>query len=381
MEWMFLLIVVLVVVALILKNVSNGRTEKEQSPYEQQLALLTPAERSFYGVLMQVVGPESIVFSKVRVADILKPISGMDRSSWQTAFNKISAKHFDFVLCDSKTLAIKMVLELDDSSHQKKARVSRDAFLDSACKSAKLDLKRIKTQRAYKVDDVRSQLFGDSVGESISVAPVLERLRPEIAPNFQVFDLHMSQEGFVKVSSELKEAHRRTPQIYVHVGVEGGLKNQVLRIGRAKNGTYNRWMQTGNGHKNTFFWSIGVSDHYGQKNAEAYSNYLLFFAALFNQKTKLYVIDVKEEEMSDKEVELINEYNPIWEQYKSLLKSSKHYPTLTGKNRDLTIANAVAKLGAARQLIFAQRKLSDGSAKKLPDIVSLEIRSEKEWSQ
>ena len=381
MEWMILLLVVLAVLALILKTTWIGTLDKEQSPYEQQKALLTPAERSFYGVLLQVVGSEFIVFSKVRVADVLKPIGGLDRSNWQIAFNKISAKHFDYVLCDTKTLAVNMVIELDDSAHQKKKRVSRDVFLDSACKSAKLDLKRIKAQRTYRIEGVRDQLFGGPAGVSVATDPVLDHVDTEEMSSFQVFDLHMSQEGFVKVSSELKEMHRRSPQIYVHVGVEGVLKNQVLRIGRAKNGTYNRWMQTGNGHKNTFFWSIGESDRYGQRNAEAYSNYLLFFAALFNQKTKLYVIDVNEEEMSAKEDELIREYNPIWEQYRSLLKSPKHYPTLTGKNRDLAIVDAVAKLGAARQLIFAQRKLSDGSAKKLPDIVNLKLRSEKEWGQ
>jgi hypothetical protein len=379
MEWILLLAVLIVIAALIIKNGSSDTIEKEPPLYEQQPAFLSPAERSFYGVLLQVVDSNTVVFSKVRVADVLKTIRGLEPSKRATAFNKISAKHFDFVLCDAKTLKVKMVVELDDSSHQKKARVIRDEFLDSACRSAKLALMHIKAQRAYRIEEVRFQLFGITAADSAPEATVVGQLKPGTTDETSVFDLDMTPEGFDKVSSELKEAHRRTPQIYIHVGVEGNLKNQVLRIGRAKNGTYNRWMQSGNGHKNTFFWSIGESDSYTQKNAADYPNYLLFFASLFNQSTKLYVIDVNQDDMAAKETELIREYKPIWEQYRDTLRYSNKYPTLTGKNRNQAIVDAVAKLGAARRLIFAQRKLSDDSAKKLPDVVNLGLRSGKEW--
>lgn len=77
------------------------------------------------------------------------------------------------------------------------------------------------------------------------------------------------------------------PQVYVHVGVEGLFANQVIRIGCAKNGAYNSWFTSGNGHKNVFFWAIGESDQYGSINATSYSNYLLFCAELYGIKTKL----------------------------------------------------------------------------------------------
>ncbi|NND00002.1 MAG: DUF2726 domain-containing protein [Gammaproteobacteria bacterium] len=377
MEWMLLLVVVLIVTVLIFARVSKTNPAQQPTPYEQRNSLLTPAERSFYGVLLQAVGPEFIVFSKVRVADLLKPIGGLARSEWQTAFNKISAKHFDFVLCDSQTLAAKMVIELDDRSHRKNVRKSRDVFLDTACASAKLDIKHVAAQRTYRVGELKAQLFGNEVTDTIADATPP---KPGDRVNAQAFDLHMSPEGFAKLSSELKAVHGGAPQVYIHVGAEGELKNQVLRIGRAKNGTYNRWMQAVSGHKNTFFWAVGESDGYTRKNAVKYSNYLLFFAALLNQKTKLYVIEVEAENMLAKEKELIKEYTPVWEQFRDTLKNSEEYPTLTGKNKNLAIVNAVAKLGAAQRLIFAQRKLSDDSAKKLPDVLSLGLRSEKEWS-
>lgn len=393
MEWILLLVVLLVIAALLLKNISRTEPEQSQPLYEQQKAFLTPAERSFYGVLLQAVDAKTAVFSKVRVADVLKPVPGLDRSKWQTAFNKISAKHFDFVLCDIKTLSVHMVIELDDSSHQKKARVNRDDFLNSACKSAKLDLIRVKAQKAYRIEELRVQLYGTTVSSSnertIETAKVkaaaieptaMESSTPSNAPKVSAYDLLMSVEGFAKVSTELKEAHPRAPQVFVHVGLEGSLKNQVLMIGEAKNGAYNRWMQAVNGHKNTFLWSIGESDHYTQKNASEYTNYLLYFAALLNQQTRLCVIDVSLDQMATKKRELIKEYRPIWDQYRDTVKSSDHYPTMTGQSKDQAIVNAVAKLGAAKRLIFAQRKLSNDSIKKLPDVIALGLRSAKEWN-
>lgn len=42
------------------------------------------------------------------------------------------------------------MVELDDTSHQRKSRVDRDAFLDGACKVTGLELKRLKVQRGYQ---------------------------------------------------------------------------------------------------------------------------------------------------------------------------------------------------------------------------------------
>ena len=42
---------------------------------------------------------------------------------------KIQAKHVDFVICD-KDMHIKVIIELDDSSHDKKDRKERDEFVD-----------------------------------------------------------------------------------------------------------------------------------------------------------------------------------------------------------------------------------------------------------
>lgn len=152
--WIFLIIGFLLVLGLVLKG---GETKGTYS-YSLIPTLLSPAERSFFGVLNQAVGDTALVFAKVRVADILKPEKGMNRSNWQRAFNRISSKHFDFVLCKKDDVSIICVIELNDSSHQSKKRQVRDEFLRGVCESASLSLIEISAKRAYNVKEIGNQL-------------------------------------------------------------------------------------------------------------------------------------------------------------------------------------------------------------------------------
>jgi len=153
MEW----IIFLVIVVVILLGATKSPKEKGYA-YRQRGPLFTKAERSFLGVLEKSIEGKYRVYGKVRVADILSPEKGLDRKSWQVAFNKISAKHFDYVLCENSTLDIVAVVELDDKSHGSKKSVARDALLQKACESAKLKLIRFPAKANYQVPVVRANI-------------------------------------------------------------------------------------------------------------------------------------------------------------------------------------------------------------------------------
>jgi len=127
--------------------------------YKIKSPLFSPAERSFYGVIVQAISDKALIFGKVRVADILSPAKYSSKSEWQTAFNKVSRKHFDFVLCHPKTLSVLCVIELNDKSHLETDRIKRDNFLKLCCESAKLPLVQFDTKYAYTVPDLLSQLI------------------------------------------------------------------------------------------------------------------------------------------------------------------------------------------------------------------------------
>ncbi|MGB3296840.1 MAG: DUF2726 domain-containing protein, partial [Phormidesmis sp.] len=97
---------------------------------------------------------EQIVCGKVRVADVLQPVSGFSKSQWQTAFNFVSAKHFDYVICDKNTLCVVATVELHDKSHNNASRANRDEFLRKACQSAGLPLFEFKAKSAYVAEDI-----------------------------------------------------------------------------------------------------------------------------------------------------------------------------------------------------------------------------------
>jgi ssDNA-binding Zn-finger/Zn-ribbon topoisomerase 1 len=127
-------------------------------PYQRTGALFSPAERSFLGVLHQAVGNNAAIFGKVRVADVVEPETGLSRSDRQSAFNRISGKHFDFLLCDNENLSVICAIELDDRSHQSKNRHQRDEFLQGVCEAAGVPLIQVPAKSGYVIEDVKQMI-------------------------------------------------------------------------------------------------------------------------------------------------------------------------------------------------------------------------------
>ena len=158
MIWIVIAFIVLTLVILFIKTSQQGRSSPQHS-YNKIDSLFTPAERSFLGVLNQAIEDNAFVFGKVRVADVLEPAKGTLRKKWQSAFNKINSKHFDFVLCDKNDLSVLCVIELNNKSHNSKKRKDRDKFLTAACESAVLPLIQIPAQAGYNIDEIRQTLI------------------------------------------------------------------------------------------------------------------------------------------------------------------------------------------------------------------------------
>jgi ssDNA-binding Zn-finger/Zn-ribbon topoisomerase 1 len=154
-----LLIVAALGIFLVFSKLRKPEKSSDLFPYKKIGFLFSPAERSFFGVLGQAVGNEYAIFGKVRVADVVSVKSVADKGGWRRAFNRISAKHFDFVICAKGDLSVVCVVELDDQSHQERKRQERDAFLVKLCQAVSLPLIQIPAQRAYTVADIRAKFF------------------------------------------------------------------------------------------------------------------------------------------------------------------------------------------------------------------------------
>ena len=136
----------------------TSTSDKKIYKYRKIERIVSPAERSFLGVLNAVLDDEVLILTKVRVADVLTPIPTQNRSIWQRAFNSISSKHFDFVLCKSDDLSIICTIALNDKSHSEADRQERDEFLRDACSGADLPLVEIQAKSGYMLQEVADLL-------------------------------------------------------------------------------------------------------------------------------------------------------------------------------------------------------------------------------
>jgi hypothetical protein len=123
-------------------------------PYAVNEQFLSPDEYSFYKLAVQVLHEKYTICPKVSMAELLF-VTNQD----QAAFNRISRKRIDFVVCDSETMTPIYAIELDDKSHDSPQRQERDLFLDNAFKAARLPLIHIKDQRAYTREELIMQLL------------------------------------------------------------------------------------------------------------------------------------------------------------------------------------------------------------------------------
>jgi hypothetical protein len=131
-------------------------------PYKSREILFTPAELNFLNALEQSLNKNYRIYGKVRLCDIIEPKKKLDGKSFQRAFNRISSKHVDFVICNARSLAIEMAIELDDSTHEQKDRRSRDEFLDAALGAAHVPIARFPVKRSYSLKGLQDKL-GDFV--------------------------------------------------------------------------------------------------------------------------------------------------------------------------------------------------------------------------
>jgi hypothetical protein len=127
--------------------------------YKLNPALLSRAEIVFYKALLEYRKDDNPVLVKVRLADIFSP-SGKGKT-YLSDFNKISAKHVDFLICDKDTMRPLYAIELDDKSHLNEKAKKRDDFVDKLFAQTGLKLVRVQARKDYS-SEYLERLFGGS---------------------------------------------------------------------------------------------------------------------------------------------------------------------------------------------------------------------------
>lgn len=118
--------------------------------------ILTDREFEFYERLRPVAEEFGLqIFTKIRLADLIVPKPKAENPFWMECFNKIRSKHIDFALADENA-AIVMLIELDDSTHDRPDRAERDDFVNAVLENTGYIL-----IRTYGETDVITELLSD----------------------------------------------------------------------------------------------------------------------------------------------------------------------------------------------------------------------------
>lgn len=129
-------------------------------PYEEK-ELLTKNELSFYRILYPITQKYGwMLLIKMRLADVLAV--SQEAREYMPYFNKIKAKHTDFVFLNPETLEVLAALELDDKSHDRPDRMERDHFVDQAYRAAGIPLIHVRMPiSSEELEDILCQYLPD----------------------------------------------------------------------------------------------------------------------------------------------------------------------------------------------------------------------------
>lgn len=132
------------------KNKETTSTEPDvpQKQYQALPFLLTKTELQFFQQLRDATPLVYDIHSKVRMADICQSIDRKNKSN----FNKISRKHFDFVITLRESSKVIGVIELDDKSHNTASAKRNDSFKNDTLNEAEITLIRVKVSQDYSED-------------------------------------------------------------------------------------------------------------------------------------------------------------------------------------------------------------------------------------
>jgi len=124
-------------------------------PYRVRDDFLSPAESSFFRVLLTALNGQGLVCPKVGLSDIFFVTKPKEN---RAAFNRIAQKHVDFLVCDKTSFKPLFGIELDDASHARADRQARDELVEKVFAAASLPLLRVPVQRGYTLQELSARI-------------------------------------------------------------------------------------------------------------------------------------------------------------------------------------------------------------------------------
>ena len=125
-------------------------------PYTGAEFLLTRSELDFYRALAEAARSDFHVTFKVRLGDVVRCSDRL----WAQGFGqRIATQHVDFVLVDPQYTRVRLCIELDDASHERRHRRRRDRWINRVFEVAGTPLLRVKASGQYDPERLRRRIW------------------------------------------------------------------------------------------------------------------------------------------------------------------------------------------------------------------------------
>lgn len=130
---------------------------KQIGRYKAKRTLLTEPEQVLFHRLRQAF-PDWHVFAQVSLNQLVAVAPTVsDKRTRASLFNRINGKALDFVVCGADTSPL-LIVELDDSSHNRKDRRKADQQKDEALESAELRFVRVNVKKLPSTTELAAML-------------------------------------------------------------------------------------------------------------------------------------------------------------------------------------------------------------------------------
>lgn len=146
----------------------DDRRHRGQIPfYQSRASLLSDNQRQFYNALLQVVGDNTQIFPKVRLADIVNPPPSSPQS-FRIHWQRVQRRGVDFLLCTPANMAPVLAIRLETRAERKRRRQTGPDVLDDVLDMARIPMLRVEIEERYDparvARDIRASLAQKSHG-------------------------------------------------------------------------------------------------------------------------------------------------------------------------------------------------------------------------
>lgn len=155
-KWLLLVLVLAVAVAL-LKRLKRSSGVSAALPVKASPILSRP-EQSLFFRLVQAL-PEHFILTQVQLSRMVVVTTKSNARAIRNTFDRKSA---DFVVCN-KDFSVVVVIELDDSSHQRADRVKADAVKDRVLAAAGLRLIRWHVKQLPSIEQIHREVVQSTI--------------------------------------------------------------------------------------------------------------------------------------------------------------------------------------------------------------------------